>query len=136
MINDQLQECQSSFSGFKDPFNIKFYLESGELRTVLVIELQNLRDLSYYQLRIDGDFIKDNVDLSFCFQTPQDLFYTLMQLFDEVICDNDGAISFTMKLNASKLKSKVFKLQLKKTELDNYQLLKTKLESLCRTIQS
>jgi hypothetical protein len=48
--------------------------------------------------------------MAFCFETPEDLFYTIMELFHEVAISEDGVLTFEMKLNASKLKKKVFKL--------------------------
>jgi hypothetical protein len=35
-----------------------------------------------------------------------------MELFDQVIVEEDGTVSFEMKLNATKLKRKMIKIQL------------------------
>ncbi len=68
--------------------------------------------------------------MSFCFETPEDLFYTLMELFQEVIIGEDGVLTFEMKLNASKLKKKVFRLQIERQKMDQNELLGLKFETM------
>jgi hypothetical protein len=83
-----------------------------------VIDLRNEIKMEFFQLKIDHHYLADNSEMSFCFETPEDLFYTLMELFQEVAISEDGVLTFEMKLNASKLKKKVFRLEIERQKID------------------
>lgn len=59
-------------------------MESTDNQSILVIELRNETKMEFFRLKIDQNYLLDNADMSFCFETPEDLFYTLMELFQEV----------------------------------------------------
>ena len=58
--------------------------------------------------------------MSFCFDTPEDVFYTIMELFDTLIISPDGTILLSMQLNSSTLKKKTFELRLEKQAIETH----------------
>lgn len=82
MINDELKECKGCFEGNKDPFALKFTLKEEHLKTLLEVEVKNKNNRDYYHLTINDEYITEKPDLSFCFESAEDVFYTLMELFD------------------------------------------------------
>lgn len=55
-----------------------------------------------------------------------------MELFPEVVINEEPALCFEMKLNATKLKKKVIKIRLEKWEIEEPELIKLKLETLTK----
>lgn len=97
---------------------VKIFLQSNDNQSTLFIELSNEIKMEFFRLKIDQDYLAQNAEMSFCFETPEDLFYTLLELFQEVQISQEGVLTFEVKLNASKLKRKVFKLQVLKQEME------------------
>jgi hypothetical protein len=88
--------------------------------------------LEFFQLKVDQAYLAQNPEMAFCFETPEDLFYTLMELFQEVCVSEEGLLTFEMKLNATKLKKKVFKLEIVKQDIDPNEMMGLKCETLKR----
>lgn len=50
-----------------------------------------------------------------------------MELFDDLRFEEGGALTFEMKLNATKLKKKIFTFNLIKSEIEEEEIMKLKL---------